>query len=87
MLFREDFQTRPYYSSGRDWNDYEPAYRYGLQQYAVLGGADFERSEARLEAGWPPVSEVSRLGWMEARSAVFDAWREASLRWRRSHSN
>jgi hypothetical protein len=76
--FRDCFRDASYYSTGRDWNDYAPAYRYGVQAFARYRGKRFEDIERRLEQGWNSAKASSRLVWVEARGAVLDAWRQAS---------
>lgn len=76
--FRDRFRDASYYSTGRDWNDYAPAYRYGAQAFARHRGKRFEDIERRLERDWNSARASSRLVWVEARGAVLDAWRQAS---------
>lgn len=73
--FRGRYRDAPYYSTGRDWSDYAPAYRYGLLSHLIRPGQRFEDVEARLAEEWQSVREVSRLVWAEARGAALDAWR------------
>lgn len=77
-LYRDVFVCAPYYSSGRTWDDYAPAYRYGFQRGARIADLDFEDAEAELAHGWAEAGGRSRLVWAEARGAVRDAWRQAS---------
>jgi hypothetical protein len=76
--FRDRFRDASYYSTGRDWNDYAPAYRYGVDAFARYPGKRFEDIERTLEQEWPAAKASSRLVWVEARGAVLDAWRQAS---------
>lgn len=76
--FRDRFRDASYYSTGRDWNDYAPAYRYGTRAFTRHRGKRFEDIEHRLEQDWNSARASSRLVWVEARGAVFDAWRQAS---------
>lgn len=75
--FRAGFRDAPYYSTGRTWDDYAPAYRYGLDQHASAGNRAFEDVEAELQDRWSNRSATSRLAWAEARGAVEDAWHQA----------
>ncbi len=72
--FQRTYDTTPYYSSGRQWNDYEPAYRYGYDTYGEHRGRKFEDVESTLERNWDSAKADSRLAWAEARSAVRDGW-------------
>lgn len=77
--FRSTFRDASYYSTGRDWADYAPAYRYGYEAFAQHHHAHpkFEDIECVLEQNWNDVRQRSRLVWVEARKAVRDAWRQA----------
>ena len=45
--FHREFRFAPYYSAGREWPDYEPAYRYGYDRYLEESGAQpVQRDEA-----------------------------------------
>lgn len=72
--FERNFRTMPYYSTGRAWSDYQPAYRYGYDSYGRYRGRRFEEVENRLERGWHDARAGSRLVWAEARDAVRDGW-------------
>jgi hypothetical protein len=79
------FRDAPYFSSGRNWRDYAPAYRYGHAARAGRGAQRFEDVEAELARDWDKMRADSRLLWAEARYAVRDAWQhvDADLRNRR----
>ena len=74
------FQRATYVSSGRDWHDYAPAYRYGAAARRDAPSRRFEDAEGRLAADWPAHRGESRLHWAEARAAVRDAWNLATSR-------
>lgn len=73
--FEQVFHTMPYYVSGMAWDDYAPAYRYGIATYHRSGGRAFLAAEPALEQGWDAARGASRLLWSEAREAVAHAWR------------
>ena len=72
--FKNTYQERPYYKSGREWNDYEPAYKYGYDTYGQYRGQRFEDVEPQLERNWTSTRNDSRLEWNEAKGAVKDGW-------------
>jgi len=72
--YRAIFRDAPYYSTGRNWTDYAPAYRYGHRARDAHPGARFKDVEAQLAADWLRCRDDSRLLWTEARGAVRDAW-------------
>lgn len=74
-LFRHYLQAE-WYSSGRHWTDYAPAFRYGHVQALRYPGRRFEELEPALEAGWAGAAGDSRLSWAEARGPVREAWQE-----------
>lgn len=70
------FRDAPYYSTGRTWDDYAPAYRYALRvQGTPAGVRSFEDIEPELALEWDFVRGASRLTWPEARPAMAAAWR------------
>ncbi len=72
--FQSNYQSAPYYSAGREWNDYEPAYKYGYDTYGQYRGQRFEDVEDSLERNWDATRANSRLAWSEAKGAVRDGW-------------
>lgn len=72
--FKNSYETTSYYSSGRDWNDYEPAYKYSYDSYGKYQGKRFEDVESELERDWNNTRANSRLAWNEAKGAVRDGW-------------
>lgn len=72
--FKPGLLQAPYFSTGRTWADYLPAYRYGQRSQRRHAGARFEDVEPGLACDWATVRAHSRLGWVEARGAVEDAF-------------
>ncbi|TAK38916.1 MAG: hypothetical protein EPO30_05210 [Lysobacteraceae bacterium] len=72
--FEANYKNAPYYSSGRDWSDYQPAYQYSYDTYGQYRGQRFEDIEPQLERDWETNRARSRLAWPEARGAVRDGW-------------
>ena len=72
--FETTYRAAPYYSAGREWNDYRPAYQYGYDTYGQYRGQRFEDVEDQLERNWDATRANSRLAWTEAREAVRDGW-------------
>lgn len=72
--FESTYRTAPYYTAGRDWNDYQPAYKYGYDTYSQYRGQRFDDVEPQLERDWNATKAQSRLGWAEAKGAVRDGW-------------
>ncbi len=74
--YQQVYRTTPYFVQGMTWDDYAPAYRYGLESYATHGGQPLERAANALAEGWPHARGASRLEWHQAQPAVAHAWRE-----------
>ena len=73
--FRQIFHTMPYYSSGFEWRDYAPAYRYAIDAHARHQGSAFEHVELQLQEGWEAAAHFgSRLDWNRAQPAMRHAW-------------
>jgi hypothetical protein len=72
--WREQYTTRPYANAGASYDDYGPAYRYGVDAYGRYPGRGFDEIEPDLGTGWPTARGSSRLEWHEARHASRDAW-------------
>src|SRR4249919_519271 len=72
--FHETYAKTPYYVSGREWNDYRPAYQYGYDTYGQYRGQRFDDVENQLSRDWDSAKGESRLAWNEAKGAVRDGW-------------
>ena len=72
--FHETYAQAPYYVSGREWNDYRPAYQYGYDTYGQYRGQRFDDVQDKLERDWANARGDSRLEWNEAKGAVRDGW-------------
>jgi len=72
--FQSTYNKTPYYASGKEWSDYEPAYKYGYDTYGQYRGKSFDSVEGDLERNWDKTRANSRLAWGEAREAVRDGW-------------
>lgn len=71
--WRENHAARPYYREGTSFDEYKPAYRYGLESAAKYPGKGFDEIEARLGRSWPKYRGTSGLTWGKARDAARDA--------------
>lgn len=73
--WREHYASRPYVPAGAAYDDYEPAYRYGIERYMQTDRPrEWNEVEDEMADGWPAAKGRSRLGWEEAKHAVRDAW-------------
>jgi hypothetical protein len=68
--------TRPYVDAGEDFEDYAPAYLYGVFSYHSNPERHFDASEAELSSGWESARGDSPLDWPKAKPAIREAWYE-----------
>lgn len=74
--WRENFTNRPYFRPGKNYTDYQPAYRYGWESASRsdFAGKRFEDVETDLERGWDKARGTASTAWNESREATRDAW-------------
>jgi hypothetical protein len=72
----ENYKNRPYYRAGKEYSEYQPAYRYGWESAGKpeYRNRDWSSVEADLGRDWEKVKGTSRADWKEAREATHDAW-------------
>ncbi len=71
----KNFKDRPYYRSGKEYSQYEPAYRLGWESAVRNEYADkeFDEVESELQRNWKSDQGASDP-WTDARDATRDAW-------------
>lgn len=73
--WRDNFKGRPYAAEkATSFDDYGPAYGYGVSSYAKYPGRSFDDVEADLSRDWDGARGASSLQWGQARNATRDAW-------------
>ena len=75
--WRENFKGRTYVN-GASFDDYGPAYGYGVNAHSKYPGRSFNDIEADLSRDWSTVRGKSNLAWDKARNATRDAWDRVS---------
>jgi len=80
--WREHHTSRPYFKSGRTYDDYRPAYAYGWESAArpEYHGRKFEDVENDLGRGWDKAKGTTRSEWSEMKQATRDAFDRAQTR-------
>lgn len=80
--WREQHTTRPYYQSGRKYDDYSPAYRYGWESASrpEYQGRRFDDVETDLARGWDKVRGTTRNEWNDMKLATRDAFERVQNR-------
>mgnify|MGYP001178243808 CR=1 FL=1 len=76
--WRESYTTRPYVPADASYDEYGPAYRYGVDNFVRYGGGEFDAREPELVRDWDQARGTSRLEWSDARPAARDSWQRAS---------
>lgn len=76
--WRDNYSSRPYIAAGASYDDYQPAYRYGMESYSRNPDRSFEDVEPELSRDWGSARGRSSLEWENARHASRDAWHRVS---------
>ncbi len=76
--WRENFTERPYVQQGSSYDDYGPAYGYGVDAYTNHPGRSFDDLEPDLSKNWGTTRGDSDLSWDGAKLASRDAWNRVS---------
>lgn len=77
--WRDNYASRPYVS-GASYDEFGPAYRYGVDSYSKYQGRSFDEVDADLSRDWGSIRGKSSLDWEHARPAARDAWQRLSDR-------
>ena len=75
--WRENYTSRPYVESDRDYSDYDPAYRTGYEGYSTYcdEGLTYDQAEPHLRRDYEAQhGSDAKLGWEKAKHAARDAW-------------
>lgn len=73
--WRNNFSSRPY-ATGRNYEDFRPAYQYGFESGQHHLGRKWDEVESDLKSGWEKFEGRRGAGstWDSVKSAVRDAW-------------
>lgn len=71
--WRDNYSTRPYVS-GAGYQDYGPAYDYGVDAFSRNPNRRFDELEPELSRDWNSRRGSSSLEWDRAKHATRDAW-------------
>lgn len=72
--WRSHFRNRSYVASDDVYDDYGPAFRYGIDAHGRHEGRPFLDVEPELARDWDGFKGQSKLTWERAKGAVRDAW-------------
>ena len=76
--WRDTYAERPYVPAGATYDEYGPAYRYGVDKFTTYGGGTFEEREPEMIRDWDRARGTSRLHWNDAKLAARDSWQRVS---------
>lgn len=76
--WRETYSSRPYVTQGATYDDYGPAYMYGVENYPRYAGRSFDEVEPELARDWQRAKGKSSLTWDNAKHATRDSWQRVS---------
>ena len=76
--WRGHYSNRPYVPADASYNDYGPAYSYGVNSYSTYAGRDWDDVEPELSGRWNVMRGNSSLEWDRAKHATRDAWNRVS---------
>jgi bacterioferritin (cytochrome b1) len=72
--WKSNYSSRPYVTSGSNYDDYGPAYKMGYERYPDYHGRSFDEAESEFQQDWQSARGKSRLAWNDARHATRDAF-------------
>lgn len=77
--WHNQYQNEPYYSQGDRFEDYEPAYRTGIEGRSQYAGQSFNEAEDRLRKDYEARKGSSTLTWEnKGKQAACAAWDHAA---------
>ncbi len=76
--WRKNYATRPYVAPGESYDQYGPAYRFGVDTYPEHQGRQFDEVEDTLRSDWQTARGTSTLSWDKAKYATRDSWNRLS---------
>ncbi|MBA3773936.1 MAG: hypothetical protein H0X13_16030 [Ramlibacter sp.] len=76
--WRDNHSSRPYATGGATYDEYQPAYRYGMDSYSKYPDRSFDDVEPELGRNWGSARGKSSLEWENAKHASRDAWHRLS---------
>ena len=72
--WRKNFRTRPYASSDRDYEFYQPGYRFGYEAASEYPEREWTDIEPDLSRSWSNYEHRGMSTWEQVKHAVRDGW-------------
>jgi len=76
--WRANYEKQDYVAAGSTYDDYGPAYRYGVDSYGRYSDRSFDEVESDLGRNWDRARGNSSLAWDRAKYATRDSWQRVS---------
>lgn len=76
--WRDHYSTRSYVERAASYDDYGPAYQYGVSAFQRYPGRAFDEIDSDLSRDWGSARGRSSLDWDRAKHASRDAWQRVS---------
>jgi hypothetical protein len=76
--WKDNYSSRSYVGSGSTYDDYGPAYGYGVNAFSRNPDKKFDEVETDLGRDWNTSKGKSSLEWDRAKHASRDAWNRLS---------
>jgi len=76
--WKDNYATRDYVTAGSSYDDYGPAYSYGVDAFGRNPDRSFSDVESDLGRDWDRHRGGSSLTWEKAKSATRDSWNRVS---------
>ena len=83
--WRDSHVKQPYYTKGREYDAFAPAYRTGYEGRAKYDGRSFDEVETDLEADYK--RHNGKLDWIDVKDATRNAWNRVDTRVRDATRN
>lgn len=74
----ENFSGCDYVEKGSSFDDYGPAYDFGVDARGQYPGREFDDVEPEMSRDWAASRGASSLSWERAKHAARDAWNRIS---------
>jgi len=78
--WRDNYSARPYVEEGASYDQYGPAYGFGVNAFGQNPGRSFDDVEPQMSRDWDSRRGEKGLPWSSARHAARDAWDRADER-------
>jgi hypothetical protein len=72
--WRTNYRNRPYATTDRNYEYYEPGYRYGYEAASQYHDRSWNDVESDLSRNWNKYEHRGTSTWEQVKDAVRDAW-------------